>query len=140
LPLIQPLVTRFLPIEHPEKSYNVNHVWHNKNQKNWETIDAHYDSLKQYACFENGCSHHTKVAYTLLMIFAQIWNLFCVRPVPNASMIHTWNDHYSVINRLMWEKLFNLARWEVTKFKQVPYFENEFGFWDEEYCWLLTAK
>ena len=84
---------------------------------------------------------HSPMPLLLLMEMRRIATKYAliVLPIPNERMVNTWVDHYSVMDKTMWLKLFKLAGWRVSKFRTYKYLEYEEGEWDEEYQWLLEV-
>ena len=60
-----------------------------------------------------------------------------VVPTQTKRSITSWPNHYSVLHKHLWERLFKRSDWKILKYKKAKYLKNEYGFWDNEYRWLL---
>lgn len=82
---------------------------------------------------------HSPMPLLLLMEMHRITKRYAlvILPTPTMRMITTWKDHYFVLPKAQWEKLFAIAGFEVVKFKTAKYLEYEKDKWDEEFRWLL---
>lgn len=106
--------------------------------------DMHFTSLKDKSFDLVATRHvleHSPMPLLLLLEMRRIAKKYAllILPTETERMIWTWTDHYFVLSRSQWEKLFEVAGFKIAKFEQAKYLEYEAGKWDEEYRWLLKV-